>query len=276
VNLEVRRRHERLVVAALLVVTLLVFLPLADMLWMVLVHAVPAIGGAFAARAGELPHAILGTVALVTLALVVATPFGVLGGIYLAEFGRASPLGAFLRLTADLLAGAPSVALGYAGFLLLVLTFGWGFSVLAGGVALAAVVLPAILRSTEIALRRVPEPLREASRALGASETATLLRVTLPSAFSGVVTGVLLASALGLGETAPLLYTAGFSLTAPRALLRQPVGFLTYLVWHLGLAQGGRGAPGAFVAAFLLMAFLVLLSLIARRLTGRATLFAGR
>jgi phosphate transport system permease protein len=251
------------------------------MLWLVLRNALPALKVDLfttptAGVAGGLENAILGTLLVVGLSLAFSVPVGVLGGVYLAEFDRGGPFGQICRLGVDLLVGVPSIVVGYFGYVTMVLGLGLGFSALAGGVALAVIALPYITRATELALRRVPVELREGSRALGASEATTLWRVTLRTALPGILTGVLLATAISLGETAPLIYTAGWSNFPPSALTHSPVGYLTYVIWTFIEEPFASAHALAYAAAFLLMVFILLVSVVARRLFGRSTLFGGR
>ncbi len=153
-------------------------------------------------------NGILGTCVLLLLAGAVGIPVGLLAGIYLAEYGRASRLARPLRFICDLLAGVPSIVVGVLGYQLLVVPVGhnngW-----AGALALAFIMAPMIARTTEEMLRLVPDSFREASIALGASKARTILRVGLRSAGGSITTGIMLAIARVAGETAPLIFTAG-------------------------------------------------------------------
>lgn len=276
-----RRLKNALAAAGMAALAGLALFPLFDMLWLVAKNALPALSPALFTTpttgvAGGLENAILGTVLLVALALAVAVPLGVLGGVYLAEYDAGGFFGHLARFATDLLAGVPSIVLGYFGFVTFVLLFGWGFSALAGGITLAVIAVPYIMRATEAALVRVPTELREASRALGATETTTLFRVTLRTAFPGVLTGILLATAIALGETAPLIYTAGWSNYDPTRLVHEPVGYLTYVIWTYIDQPFASAHALAYAAAFLLLVFILLVSVVARRVFGRSTLVAGR
>ena len=155
---------------------------------------------------GGMANAILGSLKLLLLAALFGVPVGLLGGVYLAEFGgRTMPF--LVRYTADLLNGAPSIVIGILAYTLIVMKM-QHFSTLAGGFALAMMVIPTVLRNTESFLRDVPRSLREGSFALGANRWKMVATVVLPAASSGILTGVLLALARVAGETAPLLFTA--------------------------------------------------------------------
>ena len=188
---------------------------------------------------GGMANAIAGSAFILLLASVIGVPFGIGAGIYLAEYGR-NRFGDFIRFTADVLNGVPSIVIGIVAYGIVVLTQGH-FSALAGGVALSLMMIPIISRTTEEMLLLVPNSLREASYGLGISRWRTTLSITLRTATSGVITGVMLAFARVAGETAPLLFTAfgnqywNFSLEQPTAAL--PLQIFTYAIspfdeWH--------------------------------------------
>jgi phosphate transport system permease protein len=155
---------------------------------------------------GGMANAILGSLKLLLLATLFGVPIGLLGGVYLAEFGgRTVPF--MVRYTADLMNGVPSIVMGIFAYALVVMPM-HHFSTLAGGVALGIMVIPTVLRNTESFLRDVPRPMREGSFALGANKWKMVATVVLPAASRGILTGVLLALARVAGETAPLLFTA--------------------------------------------------------------------
>jgi phosphate transport system permease protein len=155
---------------------------------------------------GGMANAIVGSVLILGIASIIGVPFGIGAGIYLAEFGR-NRLGGAIRFTADVLNGVPSIVVGVVAWAIVVL-YQKHFSALAGGVALAIMMVPTICRTTEEMLLLVPQSLREASYGLGVPRWRTTLSITLRTATSGVITGVMLAFARIAGETAPLLFTA--------------------------------------------------------------------
>jgi phosphate transport system permease protein len=155
---------------------------------------------------GGMANAIVGSVFILTIASVIGVPLGIGAGIYLAEFGR-NRFGSVIRFTADVLNGVPSIVIGIVGYSMVVL-YQKHFSALAGGVALAIMMVPTICRTTEEMLLLVPQALREAAYGLGVPRWRTTLSITLRTATSGVITGVMLAFARVAGETAPLLFTA--------------------------------------------------------------------
>ncbi len=155
---------------------------------------------------GGMANAIVGTLILVAIACGIALPTGILAGVYLAEFGR-NRLGTAIRFVTEVLTGIPSIAVGIFAYVLVVLPMR-SFSAVAGGVALAIIMIPIITRTTEEMLLMVPNSLREASLALGIPEWRMIMRVVLPAAGAGITTGAMLAIARAAGETAPLLFTA--------------------------------------------------------------------
>jgi phosphate transport system permease protein len=156
---------------------------------------------------GGLLHAIIGSLIQVGLATLVGTPIGLLVGTYLAEYARSSPLGNAIRFVSDILLSAPSILIGLFVYQLVVLPMG-GFSGIAGAIALAIIVIPVVVRTTEDMLQLIPNTLRESVIALGAPKWKMIVLVCYKAALSGIVTGVLLAVARIAGETAPLLLTS--------------------------------------------------------------------
>jgi phosphate transport system permease protein len=160
-----------------------------------------------ASEPGGLLNAIAGSLVLVGLATLLGTPIGIMAGIYLAEYGRHTWLGRSTRFINDILLSAPSIVIGLFVYAIYVARMG-NFSALSGIIALALIVIPVVVSTTENMLKLVPDSLREAAYALGAPKRAVILRVTLRASVAGVITGVLLAVARISGETAPLLFTA--------------------------------------------------------------------
>jgi phosphate transport system permease protein len=157
------------------------------------------------AGVGGMGPAVIGTILITGLAAVMAVPLGILGAIYVNEYGGRGPLAQVVRFMADVMTGVPSIVMGLFIFSIWVLHF--GYSGLAGAFALACLMLPVVIRSSEEMLKLVPDPLREASYALGATKSRVTLTVVLPAAIGGIVSGALLAIARAAGETAPLLFT---------------------------------------------------------------------
>ena len=164
--------------------------------------------------------ALINTLIMTALSLLIAAPLGVFSAIYLAEYaGKKNKLVGLVSLTAETLAGIPSIVYGLFGMLFFVITLHWGNSVLAGAFTLAIMILPLIMRTTEEALRAIPDSYREGSFALGAGKLWTVVRIVLPSAVPGILAGVILAVGRIAGETAALIYTAGTIPEIPENLL---------------------------------------------------------
>jgi phosphate transport system permease protein len=222
-------------------------------------------------EAGGLLNAWTGTLVLMFLLLLLAAPLGILGGIYLAEFSS-TRVGQILRFASEVLAGVPSIIIGYVIYLAFVVALGWSFSVLAGVFALTIMVIPYVMKSTEAALRQVPANLREGGTALGLTKSLTIWRVLLPLAMPNILNGLVVAEAIGMGETAPLLYTAGWSNSLPTLqLVHQPIGYLTYVVWTYINQPSAQAHQLAYSAAALLLVFLLILIGISRWVGAKAS-----
>ncbi|HLZ43636.1 MAG TPA: phosphate ABC transporter permease PstA [Candidatus Sulfotelmatobacter sp.] len=209
-----RRVTDRVMTGVAILTVIIVLAPLVAIFGYLLYRGVGAIDWAFLTQTpkpvgetgGGMANAIVGSLVVLGIASVIGVPFGVGAGIYLAEFGR-NQLGRGIRFTADVLNGVPSIVMGIVAYALVVLPQGH-FSALAGGVALAIMMVPTICRTTEEMLLLVPHSLREASYGLGVPRWRTTISIVLRTATSGVITGIMLAFARVAGETAPLLFTA--------------------------------------------------------------------
>jgi len=199
---------------------------------------------------GGMANAFLGTAILIALASAIGVPVGVLAGIYLSEFGD-NRFAAALRFLTDVLTGVPSIVIGIVAYTLLVIPLR-SFSALAGGVALAMLMIPVVTRTTEEALKRVPESLREAALGLGVAEWKTILFVVVPSGLGGIVTGVMLAIARISGETAPLLFTAFGSRYWQDGLMK-PIAAVPLQIFQYAVAPYKDWHNQAWAAAFILM-----------------------
>lgn len=170
-------------------------------------------------REGGIFPVIVGTLYVTAVAVLLATPLGVAGAVYFTEYARPGKILSTIRFFTEVLAGIPSIIFGLFGFAFFVVFLGLGWSILAGGLTLAIMILPTIIRSTEEALKTVPVSYREGSLALGAAKWYTILKVVLPGCRSGILTGVILGLGRAIGETAAVVLTIGGSLNLPLSLL---------------------------------------------------------
>lgn len=182
--------------------------------------------------------ALINTVVMTALSLVIAVPLGVFSAIYLVEYAkRGNKIVGLIRLTAETLSGIPSIVYGLFGFLLFVTAFSWGYSLLAGAFTLVIMILPVIMRTTEEALKPVPDTFREGSFGLGAGKLRTVFKIVLPSAVPGILAGVVLSVGRIVGETAALIYTAGTVAQIPSGLFGsgRTLAVHMYALWSEGL-----------------------------------------
>lgn len=270
---KIRRAKEKLIAGLVIACVGIIMIPLLDIVFMfgyngILSISIPRLLQTTGTEQQGLANALVGTLLLVTISALVAVPVGVIGGIYLAEFSGQSRFAEGVRFIADVLAGMPSILLGYLGLLVLDIYFGWGIgsggSVLAGGLTLSVLMLPYIMRTTELSLRKVPRALREAAIALGSTKTQMINRLTLSLALPGIVTGIILAMSISIGETAPLLYTAGNSNYYPCGIVHCPTSYLTYIIWIRAVSANTFDPELAYLSAFLLMSIVVGLNVLAR------------
>lgn len=203
----------------------------------------------------SLMPALINTVIMTILSLLIAVPFGIFSAIFLVEYaGRGNKFVEVIRLTTETLQGIPSIVYGLFGMLFFVSTFGWGFSILAGAFTLSIMVLPLIMRSTEEALKAVPDSYREGSFGLGAGKLRTVFRIVLPSAVPGILAGVILAVGRIVGETAALIYTAGTVADIPKDVMSSG---RTLAVHMYNLASEGLYMDQAYATAVILLVLVV-------------------
>ncbi|MBU2840365.1 phosphate ABC transporter permease PstA [Acidithiobacillus thiooxidans] len=235
----------------------------------VLIHAWPALNIKLLTEitngiGGGLKNAIEGSIIMSVGSLLLAAPIGISAGIYLSEHGHGNA-GKLLRFLSDVLVGIPSIVLGYVGYITMVIYLGWQFSVAAGIITLTVMLLPYIARSTELALSNIPLSVREAGYGLGAGEGRIVFKILLPGAAPAIMTGLFYAVALSMGETAPLLYTAGWSnYMWTGKLTNEPIGYLTYVIWTFINEPFAESHMLAFAAAFLITAGVLMLILAGR------------
>lgn len=216
-------------------------------------------------QGGGIANAIVGSIILTTLGIVVATPIGVLAGTYLAEYGKGSKLAELIRFVNDILLSAPSILVGLFVYTIMVQPMS-GYSGWAGGVALAIIATPVIVRTTEDMLRIVPGTLREAGAALGAPPSVVIMKITWRAARAGMVTGILLAMARIAGETAPLLFTALNNNFWFNANLMGGVSNLPVMIYQFALAPYENWRELAWAGALLITLSILALSIVARLL----------
>ena len=226
--------------------------------WNILTKDTPAPG----TEGGGLRNAIVGSLMMVGLSVLVATPVGILAGIYLTEYGDQSKTAELTRFVTDIMLSAPSIVIGLFVYAIAVATLG-GFSGYAGSLALALIAVPVVMRTTENMLRLVPGSLREAAFALGAPRWKVSLSVTLRAAKSGVITGVLLAIARISGETAPLLFTA-LSNQFYNDDMSKPMANLPVVIFQFAMSPYDNWIRLAWGGALLITMTVLVLNILAR------------
>jgi phosphate transport system permease protein len=270
-----RKRTSRLVKATLLFGMVLAIVPLALIVWQVVVRGIGALSWDFLTQiepparreGGGYLNGIVGTAYMVGLATLVAVPLGILAAIYLVEYGKGWLAGT-IRFFTDVMTGVPSVFVGLFVYAALVVQFNFGTAM--GAAGLAIMMLPIIVRSSEEMLKLVPEDQRAASAGLGARKWQTITKVVLPSAAPGLTTGAMLAIARAAGETAVLLLTALGSLQVVTALSGTAQSSITLLIYQGAKQPFDPGKERAWAGALLLMGMVFLLTVGARFITARA------
>jgi phosphate transport system permease protein len=226
--------------------------------WSVFTELPPAAG----MTGGGFGNAMVGTLLMVGIALMLATPFGILSAIYINEYDPYSRLSNAVRFVAKLLTGIPSIICGVFAYAVIVLTTG-GFSAWAGGFALAILILPTILLTAEQALLGVSKAYREASYGLGATNFQTIWRVVLPDGLPAIMTGVMLAVARAAGETAPLIFTALFSQFWIQSL-REPTASLSVLIYNFSTLPFEHQIKMAWTASLVLVILVTIANITAQ------------
>lgn len=213
--------------------------------------------------------AIINTLSITAVALLIAVPFGIFSAIYLVEYAkRGSKLVELIRLTTETLSGIPSIVYGLFGYLMFVIALDWSYSLLAGTLTLAIMILPLIMRTTEEALKAVPDSFREGSFGLGAGKLRTVFRIVLPSAVPGILSGVILGIGRIVGETAALIYTAGTVTGVADGLFSSG---RTLSVHMYALLSEGLYTDQAYATAVILLVVVIIINgisgLIAKKVT---------
>jgi len=219
------------------------------------------------ADGGGFANAIVGTLIIVAIATAISLPFGVSAAIYLSEFHKGR-IARWIRFATNVLSGVPSILMGVFVYGFFVLATGT-FSAVAGGIALAVLMLPIIVRTTEESLQLVPQDVRWASVGMGASKYQTVFRVVLPAALPAIATGVSLAVARAAGETAPLIFTALFTQFWARSLF-EPTASLSVLIYNFATVPYDNQQELAWAASLILVGLVLLTSILARWATRKS------
>ena len=217
-------------------------------------------------RSGGILSTIVGTLAVTIVAIVVATPLGVGTAFYLTEYTRESIITKIIRFSAESLAGIPSIVYGLFGFIFFVIYLKLGWSILSGGLTLAVMILPTIIRTSEEAIHTVPPMYREVSFSLGGTKWQTMIKVLIPSALPGIATGIILGIGRSVAETAAVILTAGSALQMPTSLFSPA---RTMAVHFYILASEGISMEKAFATAALLIILILLINIGANLLVNR-------
>ena len=254
-------------VAVLGAATMLTVAVLVFVIAFVLVKGLPGVTWDFLSsapkdmgKAGGILPTLVGTVLLPLLAIAIALPLGVGTAVYLTEYTRETRFTRILRFGTDCLAGIPSIIFGLFGFIFFVVMLKMGWCLLSGALTLAIMVLPTMIRTSEEAIRAVPNAYREVSFSLGATRWETVLKVVLPNALPGIVTGVILSIGRSIGETAAVIFTAGSSLRMPTTVFDS---VRTMSVHFYILAREGISNENAYATAAVLIISVLLINLVA-------------
>lgn len=270
----IRKLKEKIFLALALTAALLAVVPLLSLLGYVTFRGISAINLDFfihlpapvGEAGGGMANAIIGTLMIVGLGGLFSLPIGILGGIWLAEWGQGKR-GFIIRYAVDVMSGFPTIVFGIFAYILFVLTMR-RFSALAGGFALALVMLPYITKTTEEMIRMVPRTLKESALALGIPEWKVMLLVILRTAWNGIFTGIMLAVARAAGETAPLIFTA-FNNQYWNFRLDQPTASMTVQIYNYAISPFEEWNRMAWAGSLTLVVIILLLTLLVRKYSKR-------
>ena len=259
-----------------LILTVIGLSPLISVLWNIISKGLPGLTTAMFSNPiidDGFANAVVGTLSMITIASLLSIPIGIATGIYLAEYAPESKINRTVKFLNTILTGVPSIVVGIFTYDAIVLTskklFDFSYSALAGGIALSILMLPIIALTTEEVLKLVPNNLRLASSGLGGSRFQTIIKIVLPTALPALVTGVLLAISRGIGETAPLLFTALFAQNWADNLL-SPTASLPILIFNLYNDPDPIKSQLVWTASFFLLAIVLLINIFARIFSSRA------
>lgn len=256
--------------------SLVAMLPLFSVLYMLIARGAPLLSADLfteltpgaGAVGGGIGNAILGTLVVVLVATVLALPLGFMAAIYLAEYGGDSKLAATVRFSGKVLTGMPSILAGVFAYALVVTTLG-SFSALAGGVATGILMVPVVMLTAEQALRMVPSKMKLAALGMGANRSQTVLYIVIRTAMPGILTGVMLALARAMGETAPLLFTALFSDYFFEGKLLEPIASLAVLIYNFSGSPFANQVDLAWAGSLVLVVSVLIVNVVAQMVTRR-------
>ncbi|MEA3493516.1 MAG: phosphate ABC transporter permease PstA, partial [Candidatus Margulisiibacteriota bacterium] len=271
---QIRKIKEKIFLIAILCCAVIAVVPLFSVIGYVFVKGIGAIDLNFFTQlpapvgdpGGGMGNAIVGTIIIVALSCLVGLPVGILGGIWLAQFGSGKR-GFFVRYAADVLSGIPSIVIGIFAYVLIVLTMK-RFSAIAGGFALGMIMVPTVTRTTEEMIRMVPRSLYEAGLALGIPEWKVMIRVVFKTAWSGIFTGIMLAVARIMGETAPLLFTA-FNNMYWNFRIDQPMSSMTVQIYNYAISPFTEWHAQAWAGSLTLVFAVLVITLLVRKFSKR-------
>jgi len=254
---------------------LLALIPLVAVLSYVLIKGIPVLSPSLffqlppppLTKGGGFGNAVLGTLLTVGIASLISIPFGILAGIYLSEYSDETPLEQAVNFCVNVLSGVPSIVMGTFAYALIVIKTGT-YSAVAGGVALAVLMLPTIIRTASDAMESVPSSYRQASYGLGATPVQTTLKVVFPAALPAILTGIILAIARAAGETAPVLFTALFNQYWNRTVW-EPTATLSVLAYNFAIVPYKNQQDLAWAAALVLIVLVLITNVLARRVIRR-------
>lgn len=250
--------------------TALALIPLISLLWEIIGRGASSLRPSMFVASildNGFANAILGTLTMIAIASLISIPVGIMTGIFLSEIGQGTSIGRVVRFITSILTGVPSIVVGIFAYGVIVIITKQ-FSAIAGGFALAVIMLPVVVLTTEEALKLVPKSLRLGSAALGSTRLQTTFRVVFAAAVPAITTGVLLAVARAAGETAPLIFTALFSLDWSQNLL-SPTASLSVLIFNLYNDPSPEKTQLVWTASLVLVSMVLLISTLSRVVTGR-------
>ena len=272
-----RRVINRMAMLAITLALVLAVIPLVLVTWTVVRRGLEVMSWQFLTEdipnsyrrsGGGIAPAIVGTLIVTGAAALLAIPLGVFGAIYLNEYGKQTPLARLIRTMADVMTGVPSIVMGLFIYVSFVVVVG-AKSAFAGALALACLMLPIVIRSSEEMLRLVPDELRQASLALGARQWRTILTVVLPAAISGIASGALLAIARAAGETAPIIATVGLTFSVNPSLFEGQNTALPAQIFRNASQPFTAAQSRAWGTALTLVAIVLIFTILARVVVGR-------